>query len=122
MSVPPLCLTVERGEGTTWLRLAGVLDHDTSEAFGVRATACVDADPRPAELRLDCAKLRLCDSMGLAALLMIHRRTAARGITLVLDDPPPSMERMLRITGTRQLFAPGTAESRGPDEVSRTTD
>ncbi|TRV80821.1 STAS domain-containing protein [Streptomyces sp. 130] len=122
MSVPPLRLTVETGEKTTWLRLAGVLDHDTSEEFGARATACLDAGPGPAELRLDCAKLRLCDSMGLAALLMIHRRTSARGITLVLDDPPASMERMLRITGTRHLFAPRAEETGGPDELGGTTD
>ncbi|MFB8208991.1 MULTISPECIES: STAS domain-containing protein [unclassified Streptomyces] len=122
MSVPPLSLTVETGEGTTRLRLAGVLDYDTSDTFGARASACVDADPAPAELRLDCAGLRLCDSMGLAVLLMIHRRTAARGITLVLDDPPPSMERMLRITGTRHLFARGIESARSPDELSETTD
>ncbi|MGW2478091.1 STAS domain-containing protein [Streptomyces sp. NPDC001665] len=122
MSLPPLSLTVETGEGTTRLRLAGVLDYDTSDAFGIRATACVDADPTPAELRLDCAGLRLCDSMGLAALLMIHRRSAARGITIVLDDPPPSMERMLRITGTRHLFGPGAEESRGQGELTETTD
>ncbi|WP_328904104.1 STAS domain-containing protein [Streptomyces sp. NBC_00441] len=122
MSVPSLSLTVETAEGTTRLRLAGVLDYDTSDAFGAGATACVDADPAPAELRLDCAGLRLCDSMGLAALLMIHRRTVARGITLLLDDPPPSMERMLRITGTRHLFAPGIEGARSPDELGETTD
>ncbi|MGC4948778.1 STAS domain-containing protein [Streptomyces sp. DT224] len=122
MSTPPLRLTVETGEGTTRLHLAGVLDYDTSDLFGARATACADADPRPAELRLDCAKLRFCDSMGLATLLMIHRRTAARGITLVLDDPPASMERMLRITGTRHLFAPGTADAGSRDEVGESTD
>ncbi|MEV5602490.1 STAS domain-containing protein [Streptomyces sp. NPDC052299] len=122
MSVPSLSLTVETDGGTTRLRLAGVLDYDTSDAFGTRATACVDADPGPAELRLDCSGLRLCDSMGLATLLMVHRRTAARGITLVLDDPPPAMERMLRITGTRHLFAPRTEESRGADGLTETTD
>ncbi|MFC8535728.1 STAS domain-containing protein [Streptomyces sp. NPDC057249] len=122
MSVPSLRLTVETGGTTTRLRLAGVLDHDTTDAFGARATACVEADPAPAELRLDCAQLRLCDSMGLAALLMIHRRTATRGIALVLDDPPASLERMLRITGTRHLFAPGSADAESPDEVSETTD
>ncbi|NEC66824.1 STAS domain-containing protein [Streptomyces sp. SID9727] len=122
MSVPPLRLTVETGGGTTRLRLAGVLDYDTSDAFGARATACLEADPEPDEIRLDCAELRLCDSMGLATLLMIHRRTAARGITLVLDDPPASMERMLRITGTRHLFAPGTAGARSPEEVSESSD
>ncbi|MGQ4488345.1 STAS domain-containing protein [Streptomyces sp. 372A] len=122
MSVPSLRLTVESGEGTTRLRLAGVLDYDTSDAFGARATACLDAGPGPAELRLDCSGLRLCDSMGLATLLMIHRRAAARGTTLVLDDPPASMERMLRITGTRHLFAPGTADAQIPEEMSESTD
>ncbi|SEB68215.1 anti-sigma-factor antagonist [Streptomyces sp. 2131.1] len=124
MSAPSLFLTVESEGGAVCLRLAGVLDYDTSDELAARADACIEQGPRAGELHLDCEKLRLCDSTGLSALLMIHRRTTARGITLFLDNPPPFMERMLSVTGTRHLFAPesGKARQSCPDEVRETTD
>ncbi|WP_405901405.1 STAS domain-containing protein [Streptomyces sp. NBC_00727] len=124
MSAPPLFLTVESEGGALWLRLAGVLDYDTSDELAARADACVEQDPQAGELHLDCEKLRLCDSTGLSALLMIHRRTTARGIRLFLDNPPPFMERMLSVTGTRDLFALENEKPRHrrPDEVRETTD
>ncbi|MFD5789926.1 STAS domain-containing protein [Streptomyces sp. NPDC087866] len=124
MSAPFLSLTVESEGGVMRLRLAGVLDYDTSDGLVARAGACVEADPGAGGLHLDCEKLRLCDSTGLSALLMIHRRTTDRGITLFLDNPPPFLERMLDVTGTRHLFAAENETSRQSrsDEVRETTD
>ncbi|WUT00985.1 STAS domain-containing protein [Streptomyces sp. NBC_00708] len=124
MSAPSLSLTAESEDGAVRLRLAGVLDYDTSDGLVARADACVEEDPHAGELHLDCEKLRLCDSTGLSALLMIHRRTTDRGITLFLDNPPPFMERLLTVTGTRHLFAAENEPSRRsrPDEIRETTD
>ncbi|MFB8087517.1 STAS domain-containing protein [Streptomyces sp. NPDC055992] len=124
MSAPFLSLTVASEDGVMRLRLAGVLDYDTSDGLIERAGACVEEDPRAGQLHLDCEKLRLCDSTGLSALLMIHRRTTDRGITLFLDNPPPFLERMLDVTGTRHLFAAENETSRQSrsDEIRETTD
>ncbi|MFE2375596.1 STAS domain-containing protein [Streptomyces sp. NPDC059398] len=119
---PYFTLTVEAGPGTALVRIAGDLDYDTSDELTERAHALLAAEPTPRELHLDCAQLRMCDSMGLSTLLMLHRGTSARGITLHLDAVPPFLERMLDITGTRQLFvleaAPRESERTSTDETA----
>ncbi|MFE3598365.1 STAS domain-containing protein [Streptomyces sp. NPDC059142] len=102
---PSFSLTVEAGQGIAHLRLAGVLDYDTSDELTRQATACLAEHPRLRELHLDCARLRLCDSMGISTLLMLHRSTGARNTSLHLDNPPPFLERVLDITGIRHLFS-----------------
>ncbi|HWU10881.1 MAG TPA: STAS domain-containing protein [Streptomyces sp.] len=101
---PPLTLAVEAGPGAARLRLAGDLDYDTSEQFVERAQACLAADPGLRDLFLDCSGLRLCDSMGVSGLLLIHRGTASRGVALHLEHPPAFLRRVLDVTGTLRLF------------------
>ncbi|MER6388654.1 STAS domain-containing protein [Streptomyces sp. NPDC059382] len=119
MNPPPqtsFTLTVEAGPGTARLRLAGDLDYDTSEELVRCAEECLDADARLTDLHLDCAGLEFCDSMGIAILLMIHRKTRAGAVRLHLDNPPPFLERVLHITGIRHLFA----EHHSPRQAERT--
>lgn len=116
MSTPPLTLTVEAGTGVAHLRLAGDLDYDTSDELTRRGDACLADHPQLRELHLDCAELRLCDSMGLSVMLMLYRRTSARDIALHLDNVPPFLERMLHLTGIRHLFAPSRQE---PQQVQQ---
>lgn len=97
-------LTAEVGQGTAHLRLDGDLDYDTSDELAEWAARCLAGHHDLRELRIDCAGLRWCDSMGLSVLLMIHRRTTARNVRLNLDNPPPFLERTLNTTGVRQLF------------------
>ncbi|MFG3442626.1 STAS domain-containing protein [Nonomuraea sp. NPDC047897] len=52
------------------------------------------------ELRLDCAGLGLCDSSGLAALLVIRRRASEAGVRLRLDHRGAALDRLLDLTGT----------------------
>ncbi|WP_328321550.1 STAS domain-containing protein [Streptomyces sp. NBC_00388] len=124
-SSPSFTLTVEAGPGTVRLRLTGDLDYDTSGELAERAEACLTEMPDLRELRLDCAQLRMCDSMGLSTLLMLHRRTADRAIRLYLDRPPAFLERVLEITGIRQLFereaAPQQGEQAPADEGAATS-
>ncbi|MEU5715327.1 STAS domain-containing protein [Streptomyces sp. NPDC020403] len=112
-------LTAEAGPRTVRLRLAGDLDHDTSERLVERALGCLAADPGPRELLLDCSRLRLCDSMGLSALLMVHRATTSRGVGLRLESPPDFLRRILEITGISELFG-SEAAGRQPEQAEDT--
>lgn len=116
----PFTLIVEAGPGTARLQLVGDLDYDTSGELTRRADACLTEFPDLRELHLDCARLRVCDSMGVATLLMIHRRTSARKTALHLDNPPPFLERILDLTGIRQLFV--HAPSSQQDEQTHTNE
>ncbi|WP_328535258.1 STAS domain-containing protein [Streptomyces sp. NBC_00344] len=101
---PPFTVTVEAGPGTAHLRLEGDLDYDTSGELVQRTDRCLAEHPDLRQLHLDCAELRLCDSMGVSTFLMIHRLATAREVRLHLDNPPPFLERILGITGIRTLF------------------
>ncbi|WP_405663783.1 STAS domain-containing protein [Streptomyces sp. NBC_01166] len=101
---PPFTVGVEAGPDAVRLRLAGDLDFDTSDLLVERARACLAAEPGPQDLFLDCSGLRLCDSMGVSSLLLIHRGTSSRGVALHLENPPAFLRRMLDVTGTARLF------------------
>ncbi|SDM52341.1 STAS domain-containing protein [Streptomyces wuyuanensis] len=119
---PDGAFTLETGNGGTGevcVRIDGDLDVDSADDLIEAARACLEADPSPRLLRLDCGKLTLCDSMGLAALLMIHRLATAAGARLRLDHRPELLERLLELTGTLDHFtdADGIAAAvRAPGE------
>ncbi|MFJ4685335.1 STAS domain-containing protein [Streptomyces sp. NPDC088789] len=96
---------MEAGSGTACIRLTGPLDYATSDELVQHADQCLTSHPHLQNLRLDCTGLEFCDSMGISALLMIHRKTTTRLVQLHLDHPPPSLERILRITGVAALFS-----------------
>ncbi|MGW1814326.1 STAS domain-containing protein [Streptomyces sp. NPDC002125] len=106
LNSPPFSLTAEAGPGSVLLRLSGDLDHDTCEQLVERVQACLSADPGLRDLILDCERLRLCDSMGVSSLLMIHRRTSSAGVVLHLVNQPAFLRRILEVTGIRQIFGP----------------
>ncbi|RZD86824.1 STAS domain-containing protein [Streptomyces albidoflavus] len=86
--------------GTLALRLTGALDHESADALVREVARRLAERPAPRLLRLDCAGLTACDSLGLSALLMIGRRTGAAACALRLDRRPPHLDRLLEITGT----------------------
>ncbi|WP_432075269.1 STAS domain-containing protein [Streptomyces wuyuanensis] len=97
------------GTGEVCVRVDGDLDVDSADDLIEAARACLDADRSPRLLRLDCEKLTLCDSTGLAALLMIHRIATAAGVRLRLDHRPEPLERLLELTGTLGHFTAADA-------------
>ncbi|MGW1068887.1 STAS domain-containing protein [Streptomyces aureus] len=108
---PAFTLTVDVQPGAVVVHIAGDLDHETCDEL----TKAVDRnlaglrgpEGQPLELRLDFAGLDSIDSMGLAALLMVRRRTDAMGIRLRLDRRTRGLDRLLEITGTLEhLTAP----------------
>ncbi|MFE5852646.1 STAS domain-containing protein [Streptomyces sp. NPDC056500] len=101
----PFTLTVDAAAGTATLHLTSDLDYATSDELVRYADQCLTTHHGLLDLRLDCTGLQFCDSMGISALLMIHRRTTARDVRLHLDHPPASLERILSITGVAVLFS-----------------
>ncbi|WP_190143486.1 STAS domain-containing protein [Streptomyces glebosus] len=102
-SYPPdeRCPTVATPDRhTAHLHLTGDLDHTTADELLALALRQIAAQPGLRALRLNCAQVRACDQMGLAALPALRRRTEAAGIHLHLDDRPPALDRLLTDTGT----------------------
>ncbi|MFD5900667.1 STAS domain-containing protein [Streptomyces microflavus] len=102
---PFFTVTAEEGWGWVRLRLTGDLDYDTSHELVARAAERLADRPDLRDLYLDCAQLGLCDSMGVSALLQVHRDTTARSVCLHVEDAPPFLDRIMRITGIQHLFA-----------------
>ncbi|MEU3823160.1 STAS domain-containing protein [Streptomyces sp. NPDC030392] len=106
-----LVTTLDRS-GVARIRLAGELDWETADDLTAAARSCLSADPPPRRLHLDCAGLTLCDSLGLAALLMIRRKADEKGARLHLDNRPVLLDRILELTCTDHLFS-DTGEADG---------
>ncbi|MFD3922459.1 STAS domain-containing protein [Streptomyces sp. NPDC058595] len=120
-TIPPagLLLTVSpTDEHTVRIDVAGDLDYDSARRLLEEAERQLSLHPRMRELRLDCSRLVICDSMGLAILLAVRRATGAAGVRLFLDGRSASLERILRVTGTLDHLtaAPAGAKDIGADE------
>ncbi|MBW5247950.1 STAS domain-containing protein [Streptomyces sp. P01-B04] len=97
---PHLRLTTVDAQDSVRIEAHGDLDHDSAGLLLREVTDQLSARPAMTDLHLLCAALGTVDSMGLSALLMIGRRTAAAGVRLHLDDRPAKLDRLLRLTGT----------------------
>ncbi|MFD7678377.1 STAS domain-containing protein [Streptomyces sp. NPDC060187] len=93
------------------LEVHGFVDYDRADHFLALASRPLEAGPGLRALHLDCKHLDGLDSMGLAMVLMLHRRTTAAGVTLYLDQRSPALERLLDITGTLEYLVPGYTET-----------
>ncbi|WP_405915566.1 STAS domain-containing protein [Streptomyces sp. NBC_00728] len=102
-----LRLTIAPAQGEAMhVEVHGFLDYDSADHFLAVTTRHLTVNPRLRHLHLDCTALSGIDSMGLAMLLMLHRRTVAASVTLHLDNRTPALERILDITGTLDHLAP----------------
>ncbi|MET7806907.1 STAS domain-containing protein [Micromonospora chersina] len=101
--MPSQLLTIEvdrLAAGRARLRLTGELDFDTAPDL-VAAAAELRRDGYQ-ELLLDFARVTLCDSSGLSALVVIHRSGAG---TVLLDSVNPPVRQLLDRTGLAELLA-----------------
>ncbi|MER6631202.1 STAS domain-containing protein [Streptomyces sp. NPDC000987] len=105
---PSFELTVEHGPDAAVVRVDGELDYDThAELVDAVTSLLTPPEAAPALLRLDFTGLRHIDSSGLAALLLIRRRTDRKGVRLLLEKRPALLDRVLEMTGTfDHLVAP----------------
>lgn len=111
MSLGALSLTWNRGAGLATVAVDGELDFVTADRLLDEATA-VAAEPGVRRIVLDCAQLSFCDSHGLSVLLMLHRRTRAADVALVLDNRRQRLDRLLAITGAAALLTDSTVQAR----------
>ncbi|MFG2455043.1 STAS domain-containing protein [Streptomyces sp. NPDC048512] len=114
-----LRLTTVATDGAVHVGLEGFLDYDSADHFLAVTTESLAAYPGLRHLHLDCGALSGVDSMGLAMLLMLHRRTVAAGVTLSLDNRTPALNRLLDITGTHDHL---TAGHTAPEHARHETD
>ncbi|MYS69508.1 STAS domain-containing protein [Streptomyces sp. SID5926] len=110
------------GLTTTWddngnarIRITGDLDWDTAAELTRTAADCLRTEPAPRRLRLDCEHLTLCDSLGLASLLMIHRHATEVGTRLHLTNRPAALQRLFETTGTSHVFGNAASDAHDTD-------
>ncbi|TCB98586.1 anti-sigma factor antagonist [Micromonospora zingiberis] len=82
------------------IHAAGVIDIATVAAL----RAALWAAPARPELRVDLSEVRLLSAAGVRALVAARLRVRAQGGELVLVDPPPMVDRVLRATGLRRVI------------------
>ncbi|MBT1100004.1 MULTISPECIES: STAS domain-containing protein [Streptomyces] len=110
-----LRVTTLETQDSVRVEVHGDLDYDNADLLVHEVTAQLTARPGLTDLHLHCAEIGAVDSMGLCALLMISRHTAAAGVRLHLDERSAKLDRLLDLTGTLDhLTAPpptGTVRS-----------
>ncbi|WP_327038228.1 STAS domain-containing protein [Micromonospora maris] len=82
------------------VRVVGVIDIATVGAF----RAALWAAPARSELRVDLSEVRLLSAAGVRALIAARLWVRAQGGQLVLVDPPPVVDQVLRATGLRRVI------------------
>ncbi|MCW2587049.1 MAG: anti-anti-sigma factor [Frankiales bacterium] len=80
----------------TVVTLSGRLD--VRVAADVRNALAAAVDRGVGELRVDLAALEAVDATGLGVLMGAHRRAQRAGRTLVLEDVPAPVGRLLLVT------------------------
>lgn len=96
------------------LSITGELDFVAAPQLldAISALMCQHTAPR--HLHLDFAGLTLCDSAGLAALVVIDRRCSEARIRLHLDRKTRQLDRILDITGLAEHFAAAASSPAEP--------
>ncbi|MEV7080040.1 STAS domain-containing protein [Streptomyces sp. NPDC093516] len=104
---------VTRHDQTVHVILRGELDHDDTEDL-YTAWQMIDQLALPATT-VALAQVLFADSMLLNALLDAHRRHHTTGRALTLLGPlPPSVHRLLDVTGTLGVFTIRDTDSTPP--------
>ncbi|MFF0273178.1 MULTISPECIES: STAS domain-containing protein [unclassified Streptomyces] len=101
-------------DGALRVRLSGDLTWDTTDELLTAVRAHLASASVPGDVHLDCARMTLCDSMGLSTFLALHRDTTAAGVRLSLERRPAHLDRMLVLTGTYEHLT-GLSEARAGD-------
>ncbi|AMO63591.1 anti-sigma-factor antagonist [Mycolicibacterium phlei] len=104
-------ITETRDATTARLEVAGDLEYgsttDLVDAVAAQLRSGVQT------VRLDLAGLTFCDSVGLSALLQMHRLTTAAGARLHLDNRPAHLDRVLELTGLLDYLTAESPEQSG---------
>jgi anti-sigma B factor antagonist len=103
----PLSITVDRRGDTALLAVAGELDLHTSDQLTQAVGHALDT--APAAVELDASGLSFADSAGLRALLVARDDAQRRGATLRLTAVSEPLDRLLEMTGLRDVLIAGAS-------------
>jgi len=105
------CLTICKRGGATCvvLMLAGELDVQSAAALRIALVEAVEARARA--VTVDVSHLRLCDSVGISALIFGYQRAGLHGITFAVINPRGEVATVLAATGLKDLLGPHEATS-----------
>jgi anti-sigma B factor antagonist len=105
--------TEHQEQGVIVLSVMGEVDLHTGPELrsAVRATF---ADPETKQVRVDLSGVSFLDSTGVSALVAGHGEAQDRGITLVVANPQPQVQKVLRIVGLDKVLGV-TSDTAGGD-------
>lgn len=93
----------ERVEGDTCvLRATGEVDMAVADDFLRRGLGCLDGAE---SVVVDLSAVTFMDSSGLGVLVKLRSEASVREKEIALRDPSPAAERLLQLTGVRNLFS-----------------
>lgn len=91
------------------VRVCGELDHGGRQ---LERGLTEVLDGSASGIDLDLSAIGFCDCSGLNVLLGLRRRALDEGKTITISASGPSVDRLLELTGARELFArPGSDEA-----------
>jgi anti-anti-sigma factor len=97
-----MTITTRRTGDTTAVVLSGELDMHSCEQLATALAAALDDSPK--EIGVDARELSFTDSAGLRALLVARDAAAADGVVLRLTHVSDHLDRLLDMTGLREVL------------------
>jgi anti-sigma B factor antagonist len=111
-------IAVRREGEEAFIHLEGELDLSSAPQLRELLVTMLSGDP-PRRVVVDLSDLVYLDSTGLSVFVTAHKRTSSTGTQFCLDNPNPSVRRLLRITALDQIFdVLDTAEPAAPGRMS----
>jgi anti-sigma B factor antagonist len=92
---------VSQEPGTLILRLCGELDIASRPVIEPEITAAIANAPA---VVLDLAKLRFCDSSGIALMISAHEKSQVAGHPLTVVNVAPSVARAFAMSGVDRVL------------------
>jgi anti-sigma B factor antagonist len=93
------------------IEVVGELDMDTTHVLTDFAGSVLQAQS-PLVMLLDLTGLRFCCADGIRALLHVRDAAYAQAAQLILRDPSPIICRVLKLSGTLDVFEIKTSSAR----------
>jgi anti-sigma B factor antagonist len=95
-------IDIDQQDGRTVVVVGGEIDTATSSELERRLMGALDG--ADGDLALDLSEVGFLDSSGLRTLLVAQQAVAATGHRVVLVGSTPMVDRLLEVTGLRDLF------------------
>jgi anti-anti-sigma factor len=97
-----ITITTRRDGDTVVVTVVGELDMHSAAVLASALTTALDGSPR--EIDIDGRGLSFADSAGLRSLLMARDEAEARGVLLRLTHVSDPLDRLLEMTGLREIL------------------